>query len=92
VFTVYLFSAMFITIALLFATEAAADKYLAMVFVQVGVLLYGLVYFVVALRTNYQQGWIRSILKSLALLFLFLPILGAAIELVSHTGGGGMLE
>jgi hypothetical protein len=86
VFAVHLFSAMFIVFALILSIEMLADRYLAVALVQVVLLIYVAAYFVIALRTTYQQSWPKSILKFLALLVTFLPLLGFAIELVSHNG------
>ncbi len=85
VFAVHLFSAMFIVFALTMSIESAADRYVAVMLLQLVLLVYVIVYFVVALRTTYQQSWLKSVLKFLALLLIFLPILGGAIELASHT-------
>ncbi len=85
VFAVHLFSAMFIIFALTMSIESAADRYVAVMRRQLVLLVYVIVYFVIALRITYQQSWLKSVLKFLALLLIFLPILGGAIELASHT-------
>ncbi len=85
VFAVHLFSAMFIVFALTMSIESAADRYVAVMLLQLVLLVYVIVYFIVALHTTYQQSWLKSVLKFLALLLIFLPILGGAIELASHT-------
>ena len=88
VFTVHLFSAMFIILAIMLPMEVAADRYIAVLLLQVILLIYMLAYFVIALRVNYRESWLKSSLKMLALLGLFLPIMGAAIELTSHVETG----
>jgi hypothetical protein len=85
VFAIHLFSAMFIVFALTMSIESVADRYVAVMLLQLVLLVYVIVYFVIALRTTYQQSWLKSVLKFLALLLIFLPILGGAIELASHT-------
>lgn len=85
VFTVYLFSAMFIVIALLMATEGLADRYILVVLVQVVFTVYMLAYGVIAFHTNYRESWPKSILKYFAVVFLFLPALGFIIEMASHS-------
>jgi hypothetical protein len=87
VFAVHLFSAMFIVFAITMSIENAADRYIAVILLQLLLLLYVIVYFVIALHTTYRESWLKSVLKFLALLVIFLPILGGAIELTSHTGG-----
>ncbi len=82
VFAVHLFSAMFIVFALTMSMESAADRYTAVMLLQLVLLVYVIAYFIVALRTNYQEGWLKSVLKFLALLMIFLPVLGGVIELV----------
>ncbi len=89
VFAVYLFSAMFIVLAVMLPIETAADRYIAVAVVQGGLLVYMLVYCVVALQTTYADSWPRTILKSLGLLLLFLPMLGGAIVLVGIIGVKG---
>jgi hypothetical protein len=85
VFTVYLFCALYIVFAATMSIEVAADQYLAVMMLQVALLLYVVVYFIVALHVTYQQGWLKSALKFFGLVLIFLPILGGTIELVSHT-------
>ena len=84
VFTVHLFSAMFIVFAVMLSLEVAADRYFAAILIQLVLLIYTLAYFVIALRVVYQQGWLKTSLKFLALLLIFLIIIGAAIEGASH--------
>jgi len=84
VFAIHLFSVVYIVFAAILSIEAAADRYIAVMLLQVVLLLYISIYFVIALHVNYQQGWLKSTLKFLGLFFIFLPIVGGAIELVSH--------
>ena len=88
VFTLYLFSFLFIVFGLLMATETWADRYLAVLVLQL--LLFGwlLYYFVAALRANFGGGWGRSALKGLGLLLIFTPLLAATIETASHLEQG----
>jgi len=85
VFTVHLFSAMFIVFAILLSIETLADRYILVMLVQVIFLIYMLAYFVIALHTFYRESWPKSILKFFALQLIFLPILAITIELASHT-------
>lgn len=87
VFTVYLFSAMYVVFALMLSMETQADRYLLVMLVQLLLLIYAIWYFVIALRTNYGESWTKSILKFFALLLTFLPILGVTIEFASHYRG-----
>jgi hypothetical protein len=84
VFATYLFSAMFIVFALMLAIEANADRYLAILLIQVALLLYMAAYFVISMRVCYHESWLKSSLKALGLLAIFLPLLGGSIELASH--------
>ena len=84
VFTVHLFSAMFIVFAAILAIEVQADRYLAILLVQLVLLIYMLTYLLIALRVTYRESWLKTSLKALALLVLFLPIIAGAIELASH--------
>jgi hypothetical protein len=84
VFTTYLFSFMFIVFGLLMATESWADRYLAVLLLQLVLLAWTLFYFFAALRTNFGGTWARNTLKGLGVLFLFMPILASVIEFASH--------
>lgn len=85
VFTTYLFSFMFIVFAVMLSIEVAADRYFAAMLLQVALLLYMAVYFVIALRVCYGESWLKSGLKALGLLLIFLPMLAFTIELASHS-------
>ena len=87
VYTAYLFSAMFIALGMLMAIEGPSDRYLAALVVQFVILLYVLWYLVTSLRVCYREGWGKSALKALAVLLLFLPVLGGSIELAGHWTG-----
>ncbi len=84
VFVLYLFSAMYIVFAAIFATESMADKYLAVIILQVVLLVYIMAYFVIALHVTYQESWSKTIVKFLALLLLFTMLVASVIELASH--------
>ena len=84
VFTVHLFSAMFIVFAAILSMEVKADRYLAILLIQLALLIYMLSYLLIALRVTYRDSWLKTSLKSLALLVLFLPIIAGAIELASR--------
>ena len=84
VFTVHLFSAMFIVFAAILSMEVQADRYLAILLIQLALLIYMLSYLLIALRVTYRDSWLKTSLKSLALLVLFLPIIAGAIELASR--------
>ena len=84
VFTVHLFSAMFIVFAAILSMEVQADRYLAVLLIQVVLLIYTLSYLLIALRVTYRDSWLKTSLKALALLVLFLPVIAGAIELASY--------
>lgn len=84
IFTVHLFSAMFIVFAILLSIETLADRYILVMLVQVIFLIYMLAYFVIALHTFYRESWPKSILNFFALQLIFLPVLAITIELASH--------
>ena len=84
VFTIHLFSAMFIVFAVMLSMEVAADQYLAVMLAQILLLIYMMAYFVIALRVTYQESWLKSSLKFLALLLIFLTILAVAIDVANH--------
>ena len=82
---VHLFSLTYIVFAVILSIEVAADRYLGVLMIQLVFFLYLVIYYVVALRVTYQQGWWKSIFKFLGLFLIFLPIVGGMIELVSHS-------
>ena len=83
-FATYLFSAMFIVFALMLPLEVAAERYLAVLLLQIAVLLYMVAYFVISLRLCYHESWLKSSLKASGLLVIFLSVLAGSIELASH--------
>ena len=64
--------------------EIQADRYLAVLLLQVVFMVYMVAYFIIALRVTYREGWWKSTLKFLVLLLVFLPVLGLAIDIASH--------
>ena len=84
VFSVYLFSAMFIVFAAILSIEVQADLHIAVLIIQIVMFIYMLACIFIALRVTYRESWLSSFLKGFALLILFLPIIGGAIELASH--------
>jgi hypothetical protein len=87
VFTVHLFSVSYIGFAVLLSIETLADRYFFVMVLQVFVLLYMVGYVLMALRRVYAESWPATVLKSIGLLFLFLPALAILIEVASHIGG-----
>ena len=84
IFTAHLFSAMFVAFAAILSMENQADRYIVVLLIQLVLLVYVLAYLLIALRVTYQDGWLKTCLKSLALLVMFLPIIGGVIELAKH--------
>ncbi len=56
VFTAHLFSAMFIILAAMLSIESAADRYLALLLLQLVLLLGMVVYTIIALHATYRAG------------------------------------
>lgn len=86
VFTLYLFSFMFIVFGMMMALEPFADQYLLPLILQFVLLFWMLFYFVASLRTGFGGSWPMSAIKALGLLILFVPTLATVIELASHIG------
>ena len=84
VFTIHLFSAMFIVFATILSIENQADQYIAVLLIQLVLLLYILAYLLIALRVTYRESWLKTSLKCLGLLVLFLPIIAGVIQLASR--------
>lgn len=84
VFSVYLFSAMFIVFAAMLSVETAADRHIPVMLLQIVLLMYMIGHVVVALRVNYEESWLKTVLKLIGQLLIFLPILGFVIEAASH--------
>lgn len=81
IFSMHLFSAMFIVFAVMLSMENLADQSLAWVVAQVAVFSYMLWYLVMALKVAYEQTWMMATLKSAGLVALFLPTLSGALNL-----------
>lgn len=82
---IHLFSLTYIVFAAILSIEVAADRYLGVLIIQVVFFLYLVIYYIIAFRVIYQQAWWKTTFKFLGLFFLFLPIVGGIIELVSHS-------
>ena len=54
--------------------------------VVLAVLLYGVAYFVLALRRVYAQGWLKTLAKSVLLAFAYSLTIAFALVLVSGVG------
>ncbi len=81
VFSMHLFSAMFIVFAVMLSMENLADRSLFWVVAQVAVFAYMIWYLTSAVRVAYRQSWPMAALKSFALVAIFLPALSGAIHL-----------
>ena len=84
VFSIHLFSASYVVFAAILSIEVLADQYLLVALVQVVFLLFMVGYAIFALHLVYGDSWLKSVLKFLGLLLLFLPALGALIEAASR--------
>lgn len=86
IFTVYLFSFLYVVFGALLALEPLADQYLALMLAQLVLLLWMLIYFTFALRFCFGGSWAMTALKMFSLLLMFSAILGMSIEAVSQSG------
>ncbi|HKJ15886.1 MAG TPA: DUF3667 domain-containing protein [Xanthomonadales bacterium] len=84
VFSMHLFSAMFIVFAVMLSMENLADQSYWWVAAQVSVFGYMVWYLITALKVSFQQTWSMALLKSAGLVALFLPALSGAIHLASR--------
>jgi hypothetical protein len=81
VFGIHLLSASYIVFAVMISLETMADRYLAVMVLQLMLLAYMMAYFAIALRVTYQQSWLKTSLKCMVLLLLFSILIGAMIQL-----------
>ena len=84
VFSMYLFSAIYIGFSWMLLLESWSDRHVAALGLQVLVFILLVVYTVKSLRTAYSESWVKSALKFLVLLGVFLPIIAVALDLASH--------
>ena len=84
VFSMYLFSAMYIGFALMLSLESLSDRNWFALSLQVLVFTAMVVYAILALKNTYRETWFRSIVKFGLLLAIFLPVIAVALDLVSH--------
>jgi hypothetical protein len=87
VFTLYLFSFMYIVYGTMMALEPYADQNLLALVLQFVLMFWILFYFVVSLRTSFGGNWGISALKGFGLVMLFVPILTMVIEFASYIEG-----
>lgn len=84
VFSMHLFSAMFIVFSVMLSMENLADQSYWWVAAQLSVFGYMVWYLVTALKVSYHQTWAMALLKSAGLVVVFLPALSGAIHLASR--------
>ncbi|MDX1410053.1 MAG: DUF3667 domain-containing protein, partial [Saprospiraceae bacterium] len=84
VFSMHVFSAMFLVFALMLSMENPADQSLIWVSIQVAVFAYMIWYCLTALHVVYQDSWWVCALKFIALVALFLPTLSGGLNLASQ--------
>jgi len=84
VFSMHVFSAMFLVFAVMLSLESLADESNVWAGVQITVFAYMVGYCLTALKVAYDQTWIVSGLKLAGLVALFLPTLAAAMQLASR--------
>ena len=83
IFSMHVFSAMFVVFAVMLSMEGLADESLFWVIVQIMVFVYMIWYCLMALKVAYGQTWMLSLLKLVGLVALFLPTLSGALLLAS---------
>lgn len=83
VFSMHLFSALFIVFAVMLSMENLADQSAWWVAAQVLVFGYMLWYLTTAIKVSYQQTWPVAVLKSAGLVAISLPALSGALNLAS---------
>lgn len=83
VFSMHVFSAMFLVFAAMLSMENPADESLVWIVIQSTVFGYMLWYCLMALKVVYEDNWGMTILKFAALVALFLPTLSGGLNLAS---------
>lgn len=83
IFSMHVFTAMFLVFTLMLWMENLADEYLFWIVAQVTVFAYMVWYGLTALKVAYGQSWLWSTLKFAGLVTLFLPILSISLEMAS---------
>ena len=84
IFSLHLHCAAYVIIALMMPLEALASRNPAALIIQLALLGYLLVYFVMAVRRVYSSGWPAIAFKSIAVLFVYGILLSVAIENTSN--------
>ena len=83
IFSMHVFSAMFLVFAVMLSMENLADQSIAWTITQSIVFGYMLWYCLMALRVVYENNWGFTLLKFAALVALFLPTLSGGLNLAS---------
>jgi hypothetical protein len=84
IFSLHLHCAAYVIIALMMPLEALASRHPVALIIQLALLGYLLVYFVMAVRRVYSSGWLVVAFKSIAVLFVYGILLSVAIENTSN--------
>ena len=84
IFSIHLHSAAYVILALMLPIEGLADQHAIPMFMQIALLGYFLVYFVLAVRRVYQSHWITVALKSAVVLAGYMVLVSIAIENTSN--------
>jgi len=83
IFSIHLHCAAYILLALMLPLEQMANEHWLPMMVQIGLLGYLLSYFLISLRRVYRASWLITTVKSIAILFAYLAVIGFVIETTS---------
>jgi len=84
IFSIHLHSAAYVVLGLMLPLEELANRHVALMLLQVVVLAYFLVYFVVAVRRVYRSTWLAVAAKSAVVLFSYMILVSVVIENTSN--------
>ena len=80
IFAIHLHTVGYLVLALMLPIENAANQYLALAIAQAVLLIFFIVYFVMAIRRVYASSWPIAALKSIAVLFGYMIVVSIVIE------------
>jgi len=80
IFSLHLHSAAYVVLAAMLPLEDLANRHVSLMILQVVVLAYFLVYFVIAVRRVYQSSWPALAVKSAIVLISYMILVSVVIE------------
>jgi Protein of unknown function (DUF3667) len=80
IFAMHVHSVSYLVFMIMFPLEAYEETSTVLIYLQIPLLLYLSVYFPLALKQYYAESWMRTLLKLVALIFLYAGVMGVSFD------------